>query len=90
MGHEDKIEGWSLSKPSAFYFSFLLFLSLKHLYDQSMNADEASAAGNLLLRLFIMAPIPYLLMKSAEAKKIIKNLVHREIALLLLSKIYEK
>lgn len=90
VGREDKRERWFLSKPNAFYFSFLLFLSLKHLYDQSTNADAASTAGKLLLPLLIMAQIPYLLMRSTEAKKFIENLVHRERALLLLSQIYEK
>lgn len=55
-----------------------------------MQIDAAPTAGKLLSPLFMMSPILYFLMKSAKAKKFIKNLVPREIALLLLSKVYER
>lgn len=58
-----------IKTTSAFYLLFLLLLLPKHLYDQSTSVDAAYTAGQLLLPLFIMASMPYLLMKSTEAKK---------------------
>lgn len=91
---QDELGGtWGSNKKDGSYQSqafFFFFLPPKHLYSQRNNADTAPTAAKLLSPQFIMSPILYFLMKSAKAKKFIKNLVATEIALLLLSKAYER